>query len=227
MADGKIICIAGIDTDIGKTIVTGLIARYLHKQGKSVITQKLSQTGCENQSEDILVHRKIMGIELVAEDKNGLTCPYIFPQPCSPHLAAKLVGKKIDIEKIRAATTSLASKYEYVLLEGVGGLMVPITERYTLLDYLESEGYPVILVTSPKLGSINHTILSLEALYNRGLPLVGIVYNCYTETSDLITEDSKEIFKIYSEKYGYEANIIEIPHSQEGQSDTIDFSCFF
>ena len=96
----SVIFITGIDTGAGKSIATGLIARYLYKNNKSVITQKIVQTGCEKISEDIALHRKIMGIDLNEDDKKGLTCPYTFKYPASPHLAAQMEQKEIDLDVV-------------------------------------------------------------------------------------------------------------------------------
>jgi len=112
--------ITGIDTGIGKTYATGLLARFLLKQGKSVTTQKVVQTGCESISEDIAVHRKIMGIGYTDEDRKGLTCPYLLTLPASPHLAAQAQGIRIDLETISAATDYLLRKYDHLLVEGAG-----------------------------------------------------------------------------------------------------------
>ena len=87
------LCICGIDTNIGKSVVTGLMARFLHEQGHKVITQKPVQTGCDGQSEDILTHRRLMETGWLEEDEQRLTCPYNFSFPGSPHLAAKLEAK--------------------------------------------------------------------------------------------------------------------------------------
>ncbi|MBU0959939.1 MAG: dethiobiotin synthase, partial [Proteobacteria bacterium] len=104
---GVVTCISGIDTDIGKSVATGLMARSLSSSGYSVITQKLVQTGCHGVAEDIQRHRQLMGIDLLPEDLNGLTCPYVFSKPCSPHLAAELEGTAVDPERIRKATERL------------------------------------------------------------------------------------------------------------------------
>lgn len=91
---GTVLFITGIDTNIGKTFATGMIACALAGKGKKVITQKMIQTGCAEVSEDIEMHRKIQGIPFTEEDKTGLTCPYIFTYPCSPHMAAEKDGKQ-------------------------------------------------------------------------------------------------------------------------------------
>ena len=101
---GTVLFITGIDTNIGKTFATGMIACALAEKGTKVITQKMIQTGCTEVSEDIEMHRKIQGIPFTEEDKAGLTCPYIFTYPCSPHMAAEKDGKTIDLSVITEAT---------------------------------------------------------------------------------------------------------------------------
>ena len=113
--------ISGIDTNIGKPIITGIEYKKLLDNGVRVITQKMIQTGNDNFSEDIDLHRTIMGIEEFVEDSLGLTAPQIFTQPCSPHLASKIDNKPIDIESIINATLELEKRYDVVLLEGAGG----------------------------------------------------------------------------------------------------------
>ena len=117
---GKVLFVSGIDTDIGKSIATGYYAKYLMQQGYSVITQKMVQTGCQDISTDIIVHRKIQGIVLTEEDRRGVTCPYLFDYPCSPHMAARLQQTCIDEKTIEKSTALLAQNYDYVLLEGAG-----------------------------------------------------------------------------------------------------------
>lgn len=193
----NVIFISGIDTDVGKTIATGLYAKQLMAQGFSVITQKMIQTGCQDMAEDLLVHRKIQGIALTEEDMNGITCPYLFDYPCSPHLAAKRAGKHIDPKTIEKSTALLAEKYDYVLLEGAGGLMVPYNEQETTLDYIQKHHYPLVLVTSGKLGSINHTLLSLEACRTRNIQVQRVLYNLYPEYDPVISEETQRYLKRY------------------------------
>jgi len=207
---GKVICISGIDTDIGKSFAVGLLARYLLQAGYSVITQKICQTGCLGIAEDILTHRKLMGIELTEDDTSGLTCPYVFSKPCSPHLAAKIEGRAIECDTIERATEELAAKYDYVLLEGAGGLMVPLQEDLLYVDYLSLYQYRHVLVSSCRLGSINHTLLSLESYYSRKLDLRGIVYNCCNVDDEIIAQDSKMIFVNRLQHYNYPDAVVEM-----------------
>lgn len=221
------IFIAGIDTDVGKTIITGLLAKYLLSKNINVITQKLAQTGCKGISEDVLMHRRIMDVELFNEDKNKTTCPYVFDLPASPHLSAQLQGAEIDVNEITKSTKKLEAKFDCVLLEGVGGIYVPITRTYTTLDYLLEQKHNVILVTTPKLGSINHTLMSIDALYSRNINILGIVYNLIGEYNNEIKEDSKLIFGEYLEKYGYQNNILEVNKFENKFPILEGFSMFF
>lgn len=221
------IFITGIDTDIGKTIAVGLMAGFLARNGRRVITQKMVQTGCEDMAEDILTHRKLMGCGLLDEDKSGLTCPYLFRHPASPHLAAEMETRKIEPEKILAATQKLAERYETVLIEGAGGLFVPLNSRMLIIDYIKNNSLPVILVSSSRLGSINHTLLSMEAISTRGIPLMGIVYNRYGEADPAIGEDSLEQIKYFMGRAGSPDRIVQLGELDPDRPAGIDFSPIF
>ena len=206
--------ITGIDTDIGKTEAVGHIAAWLSNNKYRVITFKPVQTGCPNQQpEDILKHREIMGIEPYSEDNAGLTCPFIYTLPAAPVLAARQDGSEIDPAIIHNNLSLLQQQYDFVLVEGAGGLRVPMTETLEFIDILEAAKDPVILVTSPKLGSVNHTLLSLEALASRKIQLAGLVYNRYFSADPIIEKDSKRCFLKELKKLGYPPVIIDLPIS--------------
>ena len=180
----SVLFVSGIDTDIGKTYATGLLAKSLMQQGVNVITQKLVQTGISKQADgelgiadDILSHRQLMQMPLQPCDLDFTTCPYRYEKPASPHLSAALANQPLNINVITDATKALQVDYEMVLLEGAGGLLVPINEQLLTLDYIAEQGYPIVLVTSGRLGSINHTLLSLEAIKSRGLMIHSVIYN--------------------------------------------------
>ena len=209
---GSVYFISGIDTGIGKTYTTGYLAKLWNAQGKKTITQKLIQTGNVDISEDIEQHREIMGMGWFPEDESKLTMPEILTYPASPHLATRIDGREIDFQKIENATEQLAEKYEIVLLEGAGGLMVPLTTDLLTIDYVAEKKHPVILVTSGRLGSINHTILSLEAIKSRGLELYAVAYNLKDESQDeLISKDTATYLKAYLAKHFPNSVWIDIP----------------
>lgn len=214
-----VLFIGGIDTDIGKTVATGQLAKALHQQGHKVITQKLVQTGCSNIAEDIVAHRHMMGIPLQTVDKNGMTCPYVFSKPASPHLSSALEHTVIEAKLITASTNALLKDYDIVLLEGAGGLMVPITDTLLTLDYIAAQGYPIVLVSSGRLGSINHTLLSIEAIKNRSLTLHALIYNQWQPDSSYPKDN-----EIVDSTRQYLYNYLQANHPQSYWVDLPDSS---
>ena len=169
--------ISGIDTDCGKTYVTGRLAAYLRHRGVSVITQKPVQTGCETVADDLVEHRKAMGCGMLPEDREGRTCSYLFHKNVSPGLAASLENKTIDIRKIDDDTAYLLSRYSVVLVEGDGGLMVPLADGCLTIDYVAERSIPLVLVATSKIGSINHALLSIEVCKQRGVNMQVLVFD--------------------------------------------------
>ncbi len=209
---GEVIFVSGIDTEIGKTVVTGWLARQWAEQGAAVITQKLVQTGCVGASDDILLHRRIMGCGLFEEDRDGTTMPALFAYPASPHLSARLEQRTLDLDAIARANARLCARYDTVLVEGAGGLMVPLTEQLLTIDYVAERGWPVLLVTSGRLGSINHTLLSLEALVARGIPLHGVAWNSRDDSSDeVIAADSRNFIRTHVCTHFPDAQWYDVP----------------
>ena len=219
----SVLFISGIDTDIGKTYATGMIAKALMQQGIKVITQKLVQTGVAinsdtgdmNIADDIIIHRQLMNLPLQPCDLDFTTCPYRYEKPASPHLSAALAEDILNPNLITAATKALQADYEVVLLEGAGGLMVPITEQLLTLDYIAEAGYPVILVTSGRLGSINHTLLSLQAIKSRGLKVYSVIYNHIHDDSDNtdaeITRSTIDFLQHYLKQHYQDTYWLQLP----------------
>lgn len=191
MKDKETIFISGIDTDAGKTYCTAWLACRYMRQGKTVVTQKFIQTGNVGRSEDIEAHRRLMGLGPLPEDIDGTTAPIIFSYPASAQLAARIDGKEIDLADVDRSREVLEERYDVVLIEGAGGLMVPVTDDIMSIDYPLTRGIPVALVTNGRLGSINHTILSLEALKTRGIRLHSVLYNTHFDTDPLISADTQ------------------------------------
>lgn len=206
-----VLFVTGIDTDAGKTYATAYLARLLAREGRSVITQKFIQTGCTDSSEDIEAHRRLCGTGMLPEDLDHTTAPVIFTYPASAQLAAAIDGRTIDLAAIERSTERLAARYDTVLIEGAGGLMVPVTDDYFTIDYVASHRLPTVLVTNGRLGSINHTILSLEALASRGIEVVAVVYNRHFDKDKTIAADTFGFIKRYLASHFPAAELIDMP----------------
>ena len=231
----SVLFVSGIDTDIGKTYATGLLAKALMQQGVNVITQKLVQTGISKQADgelgiadDILSHRQLMQMPLQPCDLDFTTCPYRYEKPASPHLSAALANQPLNINVITDATKALQADYEMVLLEGAGGLLVPINEQLLTLDYIAKQGYPIVLVTSGRLGSINHTLLSLEAIKSRGLMIHSVIYNHVhddaEQTDAEIANSTIDFLQAYLARYYPKAHWLVLAKQANEHSDDADIA---
>lgn len=211
MSAHKTIFVSGIDTDAGKSYCTAWLARRFMDQGLSVATQKFVQTGNIGRSEDIELHRRLTGTGPLPEDADLTTSPVIFTYPASAQLAARLDGREIDIEAIDRSRDLLSARYDVLLIEGAGGLMVPLTDDFLTIDYVASRNLPLALVTNGVLGSINHTILSLEAIERRGLQLDYLLYNTYFDRDTVIADDTRGFIARYLMRHFPEAEMLEVP----------------
>lgn len=191
--------VSGIDTDAGKSFATALLAKRLMDEGCNVMTQKFIQTGGE--MIDIKIHREVMGMELTEDDLSGRTSPVLFSYPASPHLAAMLDNREIDFDAIERSINYLSTKHDILLIEGAGGLHVPLKEFYTTIDYIAEKQFPLLFVTSGKLGSINHTLLSLEVCRARGINVEMVLYNTFFDDDKVISKDTYQYIGDYLKKY--------------------------
>lgn len=187
---GKCIFITGTDTNVGKTVITGCLAAALSRAGKKVAYYKPVQ--CGNllkgtiKSPDLAVVKELSNIP-----DNSLANDYCFSLAASPHLAAEHDKTKIDIDVIKRRNKLLLNEYDFVLIEGAGGLIVPITRSYTFLDLIKDLSVPVVIITRAGLGTINHTSLTINALKSMEVPILGVIFNYYK--GSLIEEDNKKI----------------------------------
>ena len=169
--------ITGTDTGVGKTFVARGIASALRARGRRVGVLKPIETGCggalDPQPADALALRAAAGSNLPLER----ICPYRLDAPLAPDVAARLENVRIDPARIAAVFRALERDHDVTLVEGAGGLLVPILERYTMADLARDLGLPLLVVVDSKLGAINHTLLTLEAAAARGLPVRGYVLN--------------------------------------------------
>lgn len=199
--------ITGTDTDVGKSALTGFLLAALLHDGLDAVPMKPVQTGCEGSLvPDVDFYARVTGRKC---DNYALHAPYLYQPACSPHLAAKMADRPIEIARIIASFEKLQSLHETVLVEGAGGIMVPLNESELMLDLMKALELPVLLASRPGLGTINHTLLSLEVLRHAGLDVLGVVMvESYAFDRTFIEEDNARAI----EKYGEVPVLATLPH---------------
>ncbi|WP_269532816.1 dethiobiotin synthase [Chitinimonas sp. BJYL2] len=172
--------VTGTDTEVGKTHVTCRLLRAAVQQGWRAVGMKpvaaggvLGADGYVD-NEDVLAHRAAGNVIAPRAEVN----PYAFPDPVSPHLAARKAGVVVEVERIVTACRALQARADLVLVEGAGGWLAPLDEQHTMADLARALGLPVILVVGVRLGCLNHALLTADAVRRSGLPLAGWVANC-------------------------------------------------
>lgn len=186
----SVIFVAGTGTDVGKTHLCGLLLDFLLKQGIKAGYQKWAATGPEYPPTDLVGCLRMAGIPLVPELVSSQVV-YHFALPASPHLAAEQAGAVIDPELIRARYQEMLARHELLIVEGVGGLMVPLNRELLLVDLLRELKIPTLLVAKSGLGTINHTLLTLEGLRHRDISVLGVLFSDgVAEENELLAEDN-------------------------------------
>jgi dethiobiotin synthetase len=182
--------ISGISTGVGKTVVSVIIAEALQADYWKPI-----QSGLEEATDTEIVQSLLSNTVSVCHPE-----AYRLKHPSSPHKSAALEGKKINVQNIRLPETE-----NVLVIEGAGGLMVPLNSRFLMIDLVEKFNAEVILVSQNYLGSINHTLLSLQALKNQNIPVRMLVFNgepdLYTENAITAFSGITDIFRIKTEKH--------------------------
>ena len=170
--------ITATDTGVGKTAVASALAALLRRRGRNVGVMKPFASGCTEidgrlVSADGLCLAKAAG----ADDPHERVCPVRLRHPLAPFAAAEIEGAGIDLDAVRAALAELTARHDCLIVEGIGGLLVPITADYWVLDFAAELAAPVLVVARAGLGTINHSLLTVEAAQQRGLEVAAIVLN--------------------------------------------------
>lgn len=170
--------ITGTDTGVGKTVVTAALLAWLRQQGQSAGVMKPIETGVNGEGHsaahsDALFLMEAGGIE----DDLSEVCPVRLQPAASPYQAALIENRPVEIPALLAAYRKLAGKYDWMLVEGIGGVRVPITRDTGLLDLMRGMALPALVVTRHQLGTLNHTLMTLDTLQQNNIPVKGVVFN--------------------------------------------------
>ncbi len=188
----KGVFVTGCDTGVGKTVIAGAIAASMKAHGLDVGVMKPVASGAKEivnklVSEDAVYLKKIIG----STDDDALVNPILLKPPIAPTIAASKAGIPIDIDKIMKAYKALTNRHDFVVVEGVGGLMVPIDDTLFVADLARKMDLALVIVTGDYLGAINHTLLTIEYARNRDLRIKGIVINMLKSGDCLVREIEK------------------------------------
>jgi len=175
---GKGIFVTGTDTEVGKTVVAAGLAGAIKKRGVNVAVMKPIATGTAMTmdgpvSDDVRFLLKSIECDLDLDLVNPITTGL----PLAPLVASRLDKFEIELDKVRDAYLKLSQMHDFVVVEGIGGILVPIKEDYFVIDMIEDLGLPIIVVARPGLGSINHTLLTLREATRRGIDVRGFLVN--------------------------------------------------
>ncbi|HEY4532977.1 MAG TPA: dethiobiotin synthase [Fusobacterium sp.] len=212
--------VIGTDTDIGKTFCSTLLYHGL-KNKKRMYYKPVQSGGILKEGKlyapDVLSLCEFEGMEY-QEDMVS----YVLGPEVSPHLASEMENKVLDVDKIRKYFQELCKKYEYLIVEGAGGLHVPlIRDQFYIYDLIREFGFPVILVSSAKVGSINHAVLTIESLKHMGIPLHGIIFNRVQNTEESKVYE-KDNINIILKKSPTKNHLIILEGEQEIAEEKLD-----
>jgi dethiobiotin synthetase len=189
MAQASGFFVTGTGTEVGKTVVAATLAHTLAEEGKRVAVFKPAVTGLEEEGEtDHALLRRASGSP---QSDQGIA-PYRYQPPASPHLAAALAGEEIDPGRLREAAHAAAADADAIVCEGVGGFLVPLSPAYLVRDLAAELGYPLVIVASPGLGTINHTLLTVESARAAGLEVGAVVLNPWPDNPSEIERDNRK-----------------------------------
>ncbi len=184
--------VAGTDTEIGKTLVTAALIYKLNTLNPgSACAYKPVVAGTYRNGDGILCNEDLESYVLVQDPTipQSTICPYVLDTPAAPHLVAAAHGKHLELDRMVQAYQTLQSRVTHVIAEGAGGFLTPIDDRHDLSGFAQRIQVPIILTVGIRLGCINHTLLTVEAIKQRGLTLAGWIANCIDPNMAYLNEN--------------------------------------
>lgn len=185
--------VTGTGTEVGKTVVAAAIARTAAAPRRRVAVFKPAVSGLDDcASSPVPPDHELLRLAAGSTQRPDEIAPYRYGPPVSPHLAAKLAGEEISPERLVAAATAAAGDADVLISEGVGGLLVPLRQDYLVRDFAVDLGLPLVIAAPPGLGTINHTLLTIEAARAVGLEAAAVVLTPWPGEPSLVEESNRE-----------------------------------
>ena len=189
----KPLFVTATDTDIGKTYVCAGLAYALKKLDVDVGIMKPFACGVKQKIGFSSNDLTILANAAMVDDAEDIINPFFFPIPASPYTAAKNLGVKIDVEHVMECFRKLDEIHDIVLVEGIGGIMTPILKDYAIIDLIKDLMANTIIVTSSKIGTVNHTVLTCNMCKNMNIPIKGLIINNFDSTGYPIPELERDL----------------------------------
>lgn len=191
---GRGIFITGTDTGVGKTFVSCSLAALLHELGYRVGVMKPVETGCSERDGQLFPEDAVRLQQAAGCDEPiQKICPYRFAEPLAPSIAAERTDDRIVIDHLLQVYQEISSHHDVTLVEGAGGLMVPLLPSFTYADFARVAKLPLIVVAANRLGAINHLMLTLEHALCKELSVIGYVLNCPIDQISLASDTNREV----------------------------------
>ncbi len=192
------IFVTATDTDVGKTVVTAGLAAIMQSLGYKAGVLKPLQTGAISQG-SFLVSPDMAFIKKI-DPYVSTHSSYVLKEPCAPYIAAEIEDVKIDLDVIQRDYIKLNQKCDTVIVEGSGGLLVPVSPGVLTTDLIKKLNLPILIVARPNLGTINHTLLTINNAKEQGLKIAGVVINRFPEdTQDAAIRTAPRLIEEYSD----------------------------
>lgn len=207
------VLVVGTDTGVGKTVVAGAIARALLRAGRRVAVLKPAGSGCVHRREGLVCEdAEFLAHCAEARHPLDLICPQRYVEPLAPAVAAQRADQPLDWPAVQRAIDIMSGGSDVMVIEGIGGVMVPMDGKHTFLDVAGWLKLPAVVVARPNLGTINHTLLTVTALRSRGVPVAGVVINGFPPDTPTAAEETnpKAI-----EKWGHTTVLAIVPREKD------------
>lgn len=187
------IFVTGTDTDVGKTIISSGLAAVLNEKKIDVGVFKplLSGISREDPASDTSLLKKLSKTTLSYEE----ITPFAFKEPLAPYVAGKLEGKNVTIEEVLNHWEKIRRKHEFFIVEGAGGISVPLGKQFLVSDLIKAMQLPLVIVARPNLGTVNHVFLTVQYAKSLGLPVAGVVINGISDHPDLAEKTNPELIE--------------------------------
>ncbi len=188
--------VTATDTEVGKTVVAGALAGVLRKRGYDVGVCKPIQSGhlsCDPAG-DASRLQYLSGVETYASH----ICPFSVKEPLAPRLAIKRAGKQVFLADVVRCCKNIQEYFEYIIVEGAGGLIVPYTEDALVADFAQALNMPLLIVARPTLGTVNHTLMTIECAKARGLNVAGVILSGYRDEALERVKENRDMIEQFS-----------------------------